>query len=68
MKIINTSGKRKTAIARATLVEGTGKIRINSVPLEIYGNEIVRMIINEAIILASGVIDNIDINVNLSGG
>ncbi|HJJ56040.1 MAG TPA: 30S ribosomal protein S9 [Methanocorpusculum sp.] len=68
MKIINTSGKRKTAIARATLVEGTGKIRINSVPLEIYGNEIVRMKINEAIILASGVIDNIDINVNLSGG
>ena len=68
MKIINTSGKRKTAIARATIVEGNGKIRINSVPLEIYGNEIVRMKINEAIILASGVIDNIDINVNISGG
>ena len=34
VKIINTSGKRKTAIARATLKAGKGIIRINSVPLE----------------------------------
>ena len=33
VKIINTSGKRKTAIARATLKAGKGMIRINSVPL-----------------------------------
>ena len=38
MKIINTSGKRKTAIARATLKEGKGRVRINSVPLEVYGS------------------------------
>ena len=35
-KVINTSGKRKTAIARATLKEGSGRVRVNSVPLEIY--------------------------------
>jgi len=36
MKIINTSGKRKRAIARATLKEGKGIVRINSQLLDIY--------------------------------
>jgi len=42
-KIVNTSGKRKTAIARATLRPGNGIVRINSVPLDIYPNEMVRL-------------------------
>ncbi len=36
MKIINSSGKKKTATARATLKEGKGIVRINKMPLEIY--------------------------------
>ena len=36
MKIINTSGKKKTATARATLKEGKGIVRINKVPLDIH--------------------------------
>ncbi len=28
VKVIHTSGKRKTAIARGTVQEGTGKVRI----------------------------------------
>ncbi|MBR1368511.1 30S ribosomal protein S9 [Methanocalculus chunghsingensis] len=67
-KIINTSGKRKTAVARATLREGKGRIRINSVPLEIYGSELIRMKISEALALAPGVNDSIDIEINVSGG
>ncbi|MCG7854219.1 MAG: 30S ribosomal protein S9, partial [Methanoregulaceae archaeon] len=47
VKIVNTSGKRKTAIARATLRPGSGIVRINSVPLEVYPNEMVRMKISE---------------------
>ena len=35
VKVIHTSGKRKTAIARGTVREGTGKVRINKVPLEL---------------------------------
>ncbi|MEM2907186.1 MAG: 30S ribosomal protein S9, partial [Candidatus Odinarchaeota archaeon] len=50
-KVLLTSGKRKTAIARATIKEGTGKIRINSIPLELYGNTIARYKIMEPIIL-----------------
>ena len=68
MKIINTSGKRKTAIARATLREGKGRVRINSVPLEVYSNEIIRMKISEALALAPGSIDNVDVDIDVSGG
>lgn len=68
MKIINTSGKRKTAIARATLREGKGRVRINSVPLEVYGSDIIRMKIAEAIALAPGAIDGVDVDIDVSGG
>ena len=68
MKVINTSGKRKTAIARATFREGKGRVRINSVPLEVYSNEIIRMKISEAIALAPGAIDNVDVDIEVSGG
>ncbi len=68
MKTLNTSGKRKTAIARATLREGKGRVRINSVPLEVYSNEIIRMKISEAIALAPGAIDGIDVDIEVSGG
>ena len=68
MKIINTSGKRKTAIARATLKEGKGRVRINSVPLEVYGSEIIRMKISEAIALAPGALENVDVTIDVSAG
>ncbi len=47
MKALQETGKRKTAVARATLKPGTGLIRINSVPIErvqpeISSNEIER--------------------------
>ncbi|MBQ3684473.1 MAG: 30S ribosomal protein S9 [Methanomicrobium sp.] len=67
-KVINTSGKRKTAIARATLKEGKGRVRVNSVPLEIYGTELSRMKISEALLLIPGVIDGIDVSIEVSGG
>jgi len=68
-KVLLTSGKRKTAIARATIKEGTGKIRINSTPLEVYGNAIARYKIMEPIILVGEKpLSKIDIDVKVSGG
>ena len=67
-KIINTSGKRKTAIARATLKAGKGRVRINSVPLEIYSNELVRMKISEPLLLISNATEGIDVSIDVSGG
>ena len=68
VKIINTSGKRKTAIARATLKAGKGMIRINSVPLEKFGNETTRMKIAEPLLLVPNAANGIDVTINVSGG
>ena len=52
MKVVHTSGKRKTAIARGTVREGTGKVRINKVPLELYSPELARLKLTEPLELA----------------
>ena len=68
VKIINTSGKRKTAIARATLKAGKGVIRVNSVPLETYGSDTTRMKIAEPILLIPNAIHGIDVIIDVAGG
>jgi len=67
-KIINTSGKRKTATARATVQKGKGLIRINKKPVELYEPEIAKWKILEPIRLAEKHIDKINIDVNVAGG
>ncbi|NPD89418.1 MAG: 30S ribosomal protein S9 [Asgard group archaeon] len=68
-KVIVSSGKRKTAIARATLKKGKGRIRINGVPLEILSNELSRVKINEVFILAGADRrEALDIKVKVKGG
>jgi len=67
-KIINTSGKRKTAIARATLKAGKGMIRVNSVPLEAYGSDVTRMKISEPLLLVPNAIQGIDAIIDVAGG
>lgn len=67
-KTIVTSGKRKTAIAKAVTKQGNGKVRINRVPLEIYGPEICRLKIFEPIMLAGDKANSVDISVNVRGG
>jgi len=67
-KIVNTSGKRKTAIARATVQKGKGLIRINKKPVEIYEPEIAKWKILEPIRLAEKHIGKVNIDVNVSGG
>lgn len=69
VKIINTSGKNKTAIARAKITEGVGRIRVNKKPIEIYEPEIARLKILEALtFIGDDVTSKIDINVNVRGG
>lgn len=68
VKAVNTSGKRKTAVARATVKKGMGRIRINKKPVEIYTPELARLKIMEPLTLAGEKIKNIDVDVNVSGG
>jgi small subunit ribosomal protein S9 len=67
-KCVITTGKRKTAIARATVKRGKGRIRINNIPLEIWMPEVARLKMKEPIILAKDKTNNLDITVNVSGG
>jgi len=68
-RILLTSGKRKTAIARATVRDGKGRIRINNIPIEIYRPRIARDNIMEPLLLTDEeTLKQIDIDVNVSGG
>jgi len=69
MRILLTSGKRKTAIARATIRPGRGRIRINGVPLEILEPKIARDKIMEPLMYAGeDILNQIDIHVKVEGG
>jgi len=68
VKVINTSGKRKTAIARATFRSGKGRVRINRKPVEYYQPELARLKIMEPLELAGNRINRIDVSVNVEGG
>lgn len=69
-KHVHMSGKRKTSVARMTVKKGKGRVTINSVPLEVYQPEIVRLKIQEALMLAADHLDlkKIDLSVNVKGG
>ena len=70
MKIVQASGKRKAAIARAVLRHpAKGQITINNVPLHLYEPEIARLRIQEVLeIINHPKIEKCDINIRVKGG
>jgi small subunit ribosomal protein S9 len=67
-KVIHTSGTRKKAIARATLKEGSGKVRINKIAIDDFLPAMLRMKIREPLLLGGDIAGKVDINVNVMGG
>ncbi|MCW4016241.1 MAG: 30S ribosomal protein S9 [Candidatus Bathyarchaeota archaeon] len=68
-KVMVLSGKRKTAIARATVRLGKGRVRINNVPLEVFEPKIARDKILEPLLLTEDKVwSQLDINVSVAGG
>jgi small subunit ribosomal protein S9 len=68
-KVLVVSGKRKTAVARAVVRPGAGRIRINMTPLEIYEPEVAREKIMEPLTQAGDEVwKQLDIDVKVSGG
>jgi small subunit ribosomal protein S9 len=68
MEVVNTIGRRKSAVARIHLKEGKGKITVNDRELQDYFPlEQLQYIIQQPLNLAE-VIDKYDISVNLQGG
>ncbi len=68
MKIIHTSGKRKRAIARATLKQGKGVVRINKVILDHFQPKLARLKLREPLLLSGATAEKVNINVNVNGG
>jgi len=67
-KIVNTSGKRKTAVARASVQKGAGLVRINKKPVELYEPEIARWKILEPLKIADSHMNKINVDVSVNGG
>ncbi len=72
IRSIQSSGKRKSAIARAVLkypIKGQGQIKINNVPLNLYEPEIAMYRIQEVLEVANhNKLEKCDINVHVKGG
>jgi len=68
-KVLVVSGKRKTAVARAVVRPGVGRIRINLTPIEIYEPDLAKTKIMEPLLQAGGdVWKQLDMDVKTSGG
>ncbi len=65
-------GKKKEAVARATVKEGKGKVKINNQSLDVYGCEMNRDLIKEPLNIAEEVLgdelNEVNIQVNAQGG
>jgi len=68
MKNIHTSGKRKTAIARATVRQGNGLVRINGIHIDFIHPNVSRLKLREPLILAEDIANKVNIDVNVVGG
>jgi small subunit ribosomal protein S9 len=68
MKIVHASGKRKSAVARATLRQGNGLMRVNSVPIGLVHPKMSRLKLIEPLILAGDVASKVNIDVDVIGG
>ncbi len=68
MEMINALGRRKSAIARIYVTEGTGKITINKRDLtEYFPTSILQFVVKQPLTLLD-VAEKYDIKVNLCGG
>lgn len=65
---VNSKAKKKTAVARAVIRAGTGRVRLNKRRLETVSPEIVRQFIAEPLALAGELAERVDIDLNVRGG
>ena len=68
MRVVVTTGKRKTSLAKATVRDGSGRIRINGKPLEILQPDVAKMRIMEPLIIFGEGWKHYDIKVRVQGG
>ncbi len=68
MEVINTSGRRKTSVARIYMTSGQGNITINGKDIKAYfPNEVLQTIVNQPFQTLE-LIGKYDITANIKGG
>lgn len=67
-RVVIAVGKKKTAVARAVIRPGVGRVRINGYPLELWPIEMARVKMYEPLLLAGDLAKKVDIDVNVAGG
>jgi small subunit ribosomal protein S9 len=67
-RVVVSVGKKKTAIAKAVIRAGVGRVRINGYPLELWPVEVARLKMIEPLILAGELARKVDIDIEVSGG
>jgi len=68
MEVVNSLGRRKTAVARVYLQDGTGKITVNKRDYkEFFPTAILHYVVEQPLQLTEN-LGKFDIKVNLSGG
>ena len=68
MKHIVTSGKRKTAVARASLTAGAGVVRVNSALLSSITPMFHQLKMREPLLIAPDVAVKVNIDIDVRGG
>jgi len=69
VKIVISTGKRKTSIARAVIKPGKGRVWVNGVPVELWPIEMARLKMMEPLLIAGeDIVGSVDIRVNVRGG
>ena len=66
--MVNALGRRKSAVARIFVTEGTGKITINKKDLQVYFPSSILQYVVKQPLMALNVAEKYDIKVNLDGG
>lgn len=67
-RVVLAAGKKKTAVARAIIKPGIGRVRINGYPLELWPIELARQKMAEPLLLAGDLASKVDIDVEVHGG
>ena len=68
MEMVNALGRRKSAVARIFVTEGTGKITINKKDLQDYFPSSILQYVVKQPLATLNVVEKYDIKVNLNGG
>ncbi|MEI8136569.1 MAG: 30S ribosomal protein S9 [Bacteroidota bacterium] len=68
MEVINTSGRRKTSVARAYVTPGSGKIEVNGRDYkEYFKTPTLHFYVTQSL-KVSNALENYDVKVNVAGG